>query len=177
MSDLKNRMLNVFGNFLKEIGLYPPLGDNDDEDKPTSKHSENYDCNFLASVSMGKIQTQLSGDSFEGSIAEAFEIFTLIEKLAGLPEAARHVLKNSFTQDQFKVYDFLRTNTGRIEVARDGGLFREYFPIRPTCNYMSPAAREHVMSSVNRESQQMKVTGLMGYVPGLLDEMEHNEIL
>ena len=33
------------------------------------------------------------------------------------------------------------------------------------------------MQDVNRESQQMKVSGLMDYVPRLLDEMEHNEAL
>ena len=42
---------------------------------------------------------------------------------------------------------------------------------------MSPAATEMVMQNVNRESQQMKVSGLMEYVPRLLDEMEHNEAL
>ena len=153
MSDLKDRMLNVFGTYLREIDMYPPLGEDDDEDKPTSKHSEAHGHNFLSSVSMTRVEAQLVGESFEGSIAEAFEIFILIQKLAELPEAAKHSMKSSFTADQFKVHDFLRTHTGRIEVARDGQLFREYFAIRPTCTYMSRAARVSVMTNVNRESQ------------------------
>ena len=75
------------------------------------------------------------------------------------------------------MFDFIRTNTGRIEVARDGELFREYFIRRPTCNFLSAAKKFEVMENVGRESQQMKVNDLMNFVPGIIDEMEHNEKL
>ena len=36
------------------------------------------------------------------------------------------------------------------------------------------AVRKSVMLSIGRESQQQKVEGLMGVIPGLIDEMEQN---
>ena len=57
---------------------------------------------------MNRIQSKLESDSFETCIAEAFEFYILLQKLAELPAAAKHIIKSSFTPDQFKVYDFLR---------------------------------------------------------------------
>ena len=54
IGDLKNRMLNVFGNYLDEIGMYPDV-DEEDDNKPTSTHSEKCEYNFLGKVSMSKI--------------------------------------------------------------------------------------------------------------------------
>lgn len=52
---------------------------------------------------------------------EAFELYNLLQMLAdGLPAAAKNLHRDSFTPDQFKVFDFLRQHTGRIEVAVDG---------------------------------------------------------
>ena len=55
-----------------------------------------------------------------------------------------------------------------------GHLQRVYFPISPVCNMISRAVRKSVMLSIGRESQQQKVEGLMGVIPGLIDEMEQN---
>ena len=155
--DLKNRMLNVFGNYLKEIKMYPTLGEDDDEDEQTSSLSEKHQFNFLMSISSTKLDNGLKSDSFDTCIAEAFEIYILIEKLSACPAAAHHKLKTSFTIDQYKVFDFLKTHTGRIEVARDGNLQRVYFPIKPTCKQLTEASKDLVMADVKRDSQQLKV--------------------
>jgi hypothetical protein len=66
---------------------------------------------------------------------------------------------------------------GRIEISVSSNLQRIYFPIRPVCHYLSIGARKNLMTSVDRESQATKVTGLMEAVPDLIDEMNHNEEL
>jgi hypothetical protein len=48
-------------------------------------------------------------DSFEGNISEAFDIFILLQNLAeGVPACANYIQKDSYTADQWKVYEFLR---------------------------------------------------------------------
>lgn len=56
----------------------------------------------------------------------------------------------------------------------DGLLQRVYFPIRPVCNMIPRAKKKSIMLSIDRESQQQKVGGLMANIPGLIDEMEQN---
>ena len=123
--DLKNRMLNVFGNFLKdegeEINLYPQLTEEEEEEATitTSTLSERHQYNFLGSISMNTIEMKLKDNSFEGCLAEAFELCILMEKLS--PRATKNITtKASFTVDQYKVYEFLTSHMGRIEIARDG---------------------------------------------------------
>ena len=140
-----------------------------------AKISKEWKGNFLAKVSVNRVTSRIQKDSFEGNISEAFELYNLMQKLAdGLPSATKHLEKSTFTPDQFKVFDFLRQHTGRIEVAVDGRLQRVYFPIRPVCNLIPRAKKKSTMLSIDRESQQQKVGGLMEHVPQLIDEMEQN---
>lgn len=59
----------------------------------------------------------------------------------------------------------------------DGSLNRIYFPISPVCHLVSKQSRKNIMTDVNRESHQSKVSDLLSYVPMLIDEMNHNEDL
>ena len=79
--------------------MYPSLTDEDDESEPTSTMSDRHGNNFLCNVSMNRIEGKLESGSFEGNIAEAFEIFILLQKLGELPEGAKHNMKTSFTTD------------------------------------------------------------------------------
>ena len=101
--DLKDRMLNVFGNFLKQLGIFPKVAD-EDQEKPLAvlSNEEDNGCNFLASISLNRVTGKLKSDSFEGAIAEAFEIYILLLSLAdGLPhsQTAKILQKASFTPD------------------------------------------------------------------------------
>ena len=157
IGDLKNRMLNVFGNFLIKLKLFPQaaLPKDDSEAVNLAKLSKKHNGEVLKSVSANRITSRLQKDSFEGNISEAFEIYNLLQMLGdGLPAASQHLRRESFTPDQFKVFDFLRQHTGRIEVSVGGQLQRVYFPIRPVCNMIPRAVRKSVMLSIGRESQQ-----------------------
>lgn len=128
------------------------------QDQPINlaKISTDHNGNFLANVSVNRITSRLLKDSFEGNISEAFEIYNLLQKLAdGLPAACKHLEKQTFSNDQYKVFDFLRQHTGRIEVASIGGhLSRVYFPINPICHMIPLPKKKSVMLSIDRESQQ-----------------------
>ena len=55
----------------------------------------------MGPISLNKVTHKLKSDSFEGAIAEAFEIYILLLKLAdGLPAScSKHLQKASFTAD------------------------------------------------------------------------------
>jgi len=109
-------------------------------------------------VSINKINFKLKVDSFEDNIKEAFEIYNLLQNLAsGISSCADYVKKEFYTADQWKVFDFLRQNTGIIEVSIDNKLQRVYFPIRPVCHHLSEKTSTATMNEVRRESQQTKV--------------------
>ena len=180
IEDIKDRMLNVFGVFLHSIKLFPvtKLKDDQDENTPLKVLSVENSNNFLSDVSVNRVNRKLKGDSFDGVLSEAFAIYILLLTLAEtIPSAKQWVQKDFFTVDEWKVFEFLRQNVARIEVAVDGVLQRVYFPIRPTCHFISVKSRKALMQSINRESQQSKVTELMEAIPDLIDEMVHNEQL
>jgi hypothetical protein len=59
----------------------------------------------------------MNRDSLNGNIQEAFEIYILFQNLAeGIPSCVELIQKKSYTPDQWKVFEFLRVNTGMIEV-------------------------------------------------------------
>jgi len=82
----------------------------------------------------------------------------LFHNLAENLEAAKsHLDRKKFSNDEWKAYDFIRSHTGRIEIAVNSNLQRVYFPIIPVCHYISKESRKTLMTSVNRESQASKV--------------------
>lgn len=181
VEDLKERLVNVFGVFLHKLKLYPVNQlepGQTPENTPLNLLSKAKENNCLAAVSINKIKIRIQRDSFEGGISEAFEIFILLQNLAeGIPSCSAYIQKDSYTVDQWKVYEFLRQNTGMIEVAVSGKLQRVYFPIRPVCDFVSKKTSKALMNDVNRESQQTKVADLMEATPMLIDEMRHVESL
>lgn len=73
--DLKERLLNVFGSFLNNLGLYPVNKLEPGmtaESTPLTAISAEHKRNCLGAVSINKIQRRLKKDSFEGNIQEAF---------------------------------------------------------------------------------------------------------
>ena len=94
---MKNRMLSVFKRFAEK------MLDVEDID--------------VRELPMKRIFDKLQKDSFDDSIAEAFEIYILLHALADSNEIANKQLsKSTFSQEQWKAMDFIRMNTGRIEI-------------------------------------------------------------
>lgn len=80
VEDLKERLVNVFGNFLHKLKLYPlnliQPGQRP-ESVPLNVLSKANKDNCLAAVSINRIRAKLQRDSFEGNIQEAFGLFIL----------------------------------------------------------------------------------------------------
>lgn len=74
-------------------------------------------------------------------------------------------------------FAFFKHNTGRIEVLNGDRLQRVYFPIKPTCKYLSNQTKDDQLLSFDRESAQTKIIGFLKAVPDLIDEMQHVEKL
>lgn len=66
--------------------------------------------------------------------------------------ANKHLKKVTFNQDQWKAMDFIRMNTGRIEINVNGELQRVYFPVKPVCRFISKGERSKLMETVERDS-------------------------
>ena len=115
---IKDRMVAIFLRFAQKL--------------------ENNDTLEVSQITVPKINKNLDRDDFDGCIAEAFQIYILINSLAdSCPEAAEHLERSSFNSDQYKAFDFIRGHTGRIEVYMNTILQRIYFPIKPVCHSLS----------------------------------------
>jgi hypothetical protein len=79
--------------------------------------------------------------------------------------------------DMQRVFEYIQSHTGRIEITMNGNLQRVYFPKPPVCLYISPQAKKDLMINVVRESNTTKIADLIDAVPDLMDEMELNEKL
>lgn len=155
---MKNRMCQIFARFASKI---------------LSKESIE-----IKDVPIHKIDSLLEGDSFQEIIQEAFQLYILLHTLADSTKmAAQQLQKEYFSFDQWKVSEFIRSHTGRIEILMNGSLSRIYFPISPICQLISKQTRKKLMTDVCRESQQSKVRDLLYAVPNLIDEMNHNDEL
>ena len=66
--------------------------------------------------------------------------------------AAEELERVNMTREEIKAFDFLKFNTGRIEVKIDGNLQRIYFPKLPICRRLSKASRSLLMETVVRDS-------------------------
>ena len=123
---LKERMLTVFTLFAEDT---------------TGKEDIN-----IADLSLHEISKNLKKESFDGNVAEAFEIYNLMHSLAdSIPGAGDQFSKSAYSFAQWKAFDFIKSHTGRIEIVLDGNLQRVYFPIRPVCHYMSAGARKFLI--------------------------------
>ena len=69
-----------------------------------------------------------------------------------IKEAEQNLTRESFSSEQLKAFEFIRSHMGRIEINVNNNLQRVYFPIRPVCGYMSIPIRKKLMIEVDRES-------------------------
>jgi hypothetical protein len=79
----------------------------------------------IQNISINQIDKRLEKLSFEGPIAEAFEIYILMHSLADSVEGADDMLykqTGQFTEDQWRAFEFIRSHTSRIEIVNNNNL-------------------------------------------------------
>jgi hypothetical protein len=67
-------------------------------------------------IPLSSVDHKLITTSFDGSVAEAFEIYILIHTLHDSNVANEHLQRDSFTADQWKAFEYIRSHLGRIEI-------------------------------------------------------------
>ena len=72
-------------------------------------------------------------------------------------------------------YSFFKKNTGKIEVYVSGDIQIVFFIIQPKCRFLTQLTKDKFLLTVERETQQDKIFGILQAVPGFIDEMEHLE--
>ncbi len=124
-------------------------------------------------ASLSQVRDCIRKETFDDfKIIEGFDLFILTRILADCYISAKEIIE-SYTEAIY--YQFFAVNTGYIEILVEGSeLQRVYFPIKPVCRFLSKTSRQALMLSVDRQSPQQKIIGLLKAVPDLVDEMEHS---
>jgi len=136
-------------------------------------------------ASLRQVNDCLQKDDLDGSVMEGFHLYNLInmlsdafpEKKKPKPGSAQGFADTPEVKRQKAAYEFFEYHTGSIEALIEGNLYRVYFPIRPVCRYLSDESQEQVMLTVDRESPQHKIMGLLKAAHDLIDEMNQVEML
>lgn len=118
------------------------------------------------------IQSSLKSDSFDGQISEGFDIYDLLNQLSDVIQRDRERL---IKFENNNAYSFFKKNTGKIEVNIEGDIQIVFFIIQPKCRYLTPLTKQKFLQTVERETQQDKILGLLQAIPGFIDEMDHLE--
>ena len=128
-------------------------------------------------ASLKAVNGALKKEHFESNIiTDGFDLYILIYTLADFSEEAMARLKEGDSEFH-DTFAFFRTHTGRIEVLNGDRLQRVYFPIKPTCRYLSNNTKDQELLNFDRESAQTKIISFLKAVPDLIDEMQHVERL
>lgn len=56
-------------------------------------------------------------------------------------------------------------------------VLRIYFPLQPICAFLTETTKTKFLNTVERESNQHKLIGLISKVPSFVEEMEHLEMM
>jgi len=132
----------------------------------------------LATVKLSDVNGMLRKHHFDGDLLEGFDLYSLMNILAeNVDVAAGIVNPESFSETQYKAYEFFSSNSGSIEIIVDGNIQKIYFPINPVCKHLTMSTQRHFLHDVKRDSPQSKTNDLMEAAPDLIDEMYHNESL
>eukprot|EP00744_Colponema_vietnamica_P004964 GILI01007336.1.p1 GENE.GILI01007336.1~~GILI01007336.1.p1 ORF type:complete len:878 (+),score=219.16 GILI01007336.1:344-2635(+) len=84
----------------------------------------------------------------------------------------------SYTPKQArKAWKYFASNTGSIEVNRDGSLELVYFRILEKCKYLTYKSRKEIIHNAVRISLQDKLEYFIGQSPVLEEEMDHQKKL
>jgi len=122
------------------------------------------------------INSTVSSENFEDYIYEGFDLYVLLKKLSGhIPRISSELRPEHFTMDEQRAYEFFQSRTCRIEVLVDDDLQHVYFAKRPVCDHLTTETRDKFMNSVNRDSANQKLMGLINTSSDLIDEMRHVE--
>lgn len=133
-------------------------------------------------VTPEEVTKKLTSDSFTPEVLESFDVYILMATLADKDPRMKDNLKSVLSDEyeyplETKALNFMKMNTGNVEIFFEGKLLKVYFPIYPICRNLTENSKNNLMLTVNRESAVNKVSGLVVACPKLFTEMEYMSIL
>ena len=134
-----------------------------------------------------KVNSLVNFEIFEGNMAQAFNLFILIQTIAKNiknendddsenKNAAQYALEydpDDKTPEVNNAIEFFNSNVVSIEILFHEKLHRIFFPIEPACRNLSKETRIILMQKVKRDSPNEKIMGLLKASSDLYDEMEY----
>lgn len=131
------------------------------------------------------IESKINFVTFEGNIAQAFNMYVLIKTIASNldkseneenTQDAEYMIRSDLSEESplsnlaMKFYD---ANVKSIELLFQGKLIRIFFIVHPACFNLSKNTRKDLMVNVKRESINEKIMGLISSSSTLFNEMIH----
>ena len=114
------------------------------------------------STPISDIIDELQASSFDENTLESFDIYILLKTLADAKpnEMSDYMSATSTTLglEEKKTLDFYEANLGSIEIKFNDKLIKVYFPILPTCRFLSEDSKKSFLETVNRETPNDKLT-------------------
>ncbi len=62
-------------------------------------------------------------------------------------------------------FRFFQTNTGNIEIQKDGEIMTLFFPIQPVTRFLSERTKIKFLREVERQSNNHKIIDLIAHIP------------
>ena len=132
----------------------------------------NVDIRQINSQNLGFLTSYIKDMVFEDDLVDAFEIYFFINTINDLSGVYTNRIR-SLKGVKKLAFDFFRTFSDHIEIVFMNNLQRVYFIIHPACRYLSDIKKSDFMNSVNRDTPNDKLTGMMDAATELSDIMDH----
>ena len=96
------------------------------------------------------VTNRLTGDSFTQEVLESFDVYILMATLADRDDRVREALKAFMSEEheqpiETKALNFMRMNTGNVEIYFEGRLLKIYFPIYPICRNLTEDSQKKLI--------------------------------
>lgn len=109
---------------------------------------------------------------FDQELEEAFEIYFFIMTVNDLSGVYSSYIRNLKGIKKF-AFEFFKEFSNHIEVVFRGGLQKSYFIIQPACMYLTKKKKLAFQNSVNRDTPNDKIMGMIDNAAEFFDIMDH----
>jgi inositol 1,4,5-triphosphate receptor type 3 len=130
------------------------------------------DIRAVNNISVGFLASYLKDMVFDDELVNAFEIYFFINIVNDISGVYTNKIRNLKGTKKL-AFDFFKTFSNHIEIVFRNNLQRVYFVIQPACLYLSDTKQTEFLDTVNRDTPNDKLAGMMEVAPELFDIMDH----
>jgi len=121
-----------------------------------------------------KLDSYLNISIHEDEVAEAFDIFFLIQVL-NIHTSAYNTKIHDLVGLKLKAFEMFKFHSGQIQLVfnSDDKLYNVYFIIQPACRNLDESYRLEFLSSINRDSPKEKIIDILSKSANVFYTIEH----